>query len=571
MKRLVIIIFFLIFGGSLLAQPAFDIPGFFNEDGSVHEILDPLLPWGDTVNVLDYGVDILDNDFDDRPGIQAAVSAAGAGDLVYFPNGVYNLLSSHTSSSTSHIMLSDGYHLHGESMEGTILKSQFPLTINQNETTKTVKLQGLYAVTINSLTFSSDYSGAYSTNPTINNPDRSAPGVHLYIDDSGSTPSRRVVVDSCRFEKFRAAAIRLANSSDCIVRNSDFRMATDVGGGGSGYGITVQGNGHNVDSYGLARDSRYNLIEDNSFTGPYIRHGVVVQYYSHNNLIRNNILTDNVLDALDLHGEDEYNNEICYNEIRDVTSGGGVGVGNTGALHDASGYYNYIHHNVFINCREGVRVYLGSPHTRIEHNRVENCTVSSGKGFYIQNAPHTILKNNIIRYNNSSGFAGIYLKYDPGTLGGYAGNPEFVWIDSNQIYYNTNGVIIENGTSIYYGPDNLVYSNTDYDTLFGVNVTWWEPVEIVPVVLAGQPFVISSYPNPYNTSFVLNLNGLSRSETSIVIIDICGRRLKMLFQGVLEAGNHRLTVQTPELASGIYFIHCRQSLESRTHKVVLNR
>jgi hypothetical protein len=197
--------------------------------------------------------------------------------------------------------------------------------------------------------------------------------------------------------------------------------------------------------------------------------------------------------------------------------------------------------------------------------------VSSGKGFYIQNAPHTVLKNNIIRYNNSIGFTGIYLKYDPGTLGGYSGNPEFVIIDSNQIYYNTNGVIIENGNSIYYGPDNLVHSNTEYDTLFGAGVTWWEPTSIDPIVLADKPFTISSYPNPYNASFVLDLVGLKNSETNIQMIDIRGRLVTELHHGYLRAGNHRMTVQTPKLASGIYFIHCRQGLESRTHKIVLTR
>jgi len=569
MRKLVIL--FAATLGSLWAQPAFNLPGFFNEDGSVHDILDPIWPWGDTVNVLDYGADILDNDFDDRPAIQAAVNAAGSGDLVYFPNGVYNMKSTHTSSSNAHIILSDGYHLHGESMENTILKSQFPLSVNQNETSRTVKLQGLYAVTIKNLTFTSDFSGTYYTDRVNNNPDRSAPGVHLYIDDSGSTPSRRIVVENCIFEKYRAMAIRLANSSDCIVRNSHFRLATDVGGGGSGYGISVQGNGHDNDSYGQARDSRYNLIESNTFTGPQIRHGVVVQYYSHNNLIRNNTFDATTMDAMDLHGEDEYNNELCYNIVTDVTLGGGVGIGNTGAAHDASGYYNYIHHNTFSNCREGVKVYLESPYTRIEHNIIEGFNVSGSKGIYILNGPRTTIKNNTIRYNTASGFVGIYLKHDGGTLGDYDGDPDSVWIDSNQVFYNTNGIWIEQGTSIFYGPDNNVHDNAESDTLFGVFVTWWEPTGIDPVFTPDDLMLMSSFPNPYNNSFNLDLLVPTGVHTRISILDIRGRELGIIHNGFLEAGSHRIRVNTPHLSSGLYFIHLKQQSNQLTHKIVLNR
>ena len=569
MQRLIISGFVLL--ASLYAQPAFNIPGFYNEDGSVHEILEPYWPWGDTVNVIDYGADILDNGNDDRPAIEAAINAASMGDLVYFPNGVYNMASVSSSADNAHIVLADGYHLHGESMAGAIIKSQFPLTVNQNETTRTVKIQGRFAITIKNLTFTSDFSGVYWTDRSGNNPDRSAPGVHLYIDDSGSTPSRQVTVDSCKFEKFRAMAIRLANSSDCIVRNSDFSLATDVGGGGAGYGISVQGNGHGNDSYGLARDSRYNLIENNTFRGPQIRHGVVIQYYSHNNLIRNNTFDATTMDALDLHGEDEYNNELCYNTVSNVTLGGGVGVGNTGADHDASGYNNYIHHNTFSNCREGVKVYLESPYTRIEDNIVEECTVSSGKGIYILNGPRTTIKNNIIRYNGASGFVGIYLKHDGGTLGDYDGDPDSVWIDGNQVYYNTHGIWVENGTNIYYGPNNNVHSNTETDTLFGVNVTWWNYVSVDPTSLPHRRLVMTSYPNPYNDAVTLDITLPSTQHTSIQLLDIRGRLLVSIHEGVLASGHHRLQVQTPDLSSGVYFVRLVQNQESSTRKIVLAR
>ena len=572
MQRSFLVLFILGLTLGLQAQPAYEIPGLFNADGSAHLIPDPMWPWGDTVNVLNYDVDPLDNDHDDRPGIEAAVNAASAGDLVYFPNGVYNMKSAHTSSSTAHLVLSDGYHLHGESQAGAVIKSQFPLSVNQNNTSKTVKIQGVFAATIKNLTFTSDFSGVYWTDRVNNNPDRSAPGVHLYIDDNGSTPSRQIVVENCTFEKFRAMGIRLANSSNCIVRNSSFHLATDVGGGGAGYGISLQGNGHGNDSYGLSRDSRFNLLENNTFTGPQIRHGIVIQYYSHNNLILNNTAHATTMDAIDLHGEDEYNNEIAYNTVSDVTLGGGVGIGNTGADHDASGYYNYIHHNTFSNCREGVKVYLGSPYTRIEHNVFESFAVGGSKGIYILNGPHTTIKNNIIRYNVADGFVGIYLKHDNGTLGDYDGDPEYVWIDSNEAYYNTNGVWIENGQNIFYGPNNIVHSNNEADTLFGVNVTWWEPVSIDDELnTPATHLLMSSFPNPFNNSFLLQVDLPLAGETRILIYDLRGRVISTLHEGPLETGSYRFQVNSNSLESGIYIIQLIQGTAQYSHKVLLNR
>lgn len=560
----------LICTAALIGQPAFNIPGFYNPDGSVHEIQEPLWPWGDTLNVLDYGADPGDNDTDDRPAIEAALNAAGQGDLVWFPNGVYNLKSTASNSSNTHFSLKTAVSLYGESMEGAIIKSQFPLATNENESTRTVKVQGMYGNVIKDLTFTSDFSGIYWTDRVTNNPDKSAPRYHVYIDDSGATPSRRILVENCVFEKYRSMGVRLANSSDCVVRDSHFRLATDVGGGGAGYGISIQGNGHDVDSYGLLRDSQYNLVENCTFQGPNLRHGIIIQYYSHNNLIRNNILDRTSMDAIDLHGEDEYNNEIHGNTVTDVTQGGGVGVGNTGAAHDASGYYNYIHHNTFINCREGVRVYLGSPHTRIEANIIENFVTPGSRGLYIQNGPHTTIRDNIIRNNMAGGFRGIHLAYDPGTLGSHQGEPEYIWIDGNQVHDNSNGIVIDYGKSIYYGPNNLVYDNT-VDTSFAAGVTWQTTNDVDLSTLPSSHQVMHVFPNPFNVSFTLDLRLEHSGQTEIQMVDIRGRLIAEIYDGILEANNYRFRVDVPELSSGIYLVHLRQGQLQRTQKIILNK
>lgn len=77
------------------------------------------------------------------------------------------------------------------------------------------------------------------------------------------------------------------------------------------------------------------MVEDSTFEGPYLRHGALIQFVAHNNVLRGNTFNGTKLDAIDLHGELEYLNEISGNVITDVLTGAGIGLGNTGVQHPA--------------------------------------------------------------------------------------------------------------------------------------------------------------------------------------------------------------------------------------------
>ncbi len=49
---------------------------------------------GKKINVKDYGADPADNGKDDTAAVQKAINAAGDKDIIYFPNGIYNLIGS---------------------------------------------------------------------------------------------------------------------------------------------------------------------------------------------------------------------------------------------------------------------------------------------------------------------------------------------------------------------------------------------------------------------------------------------------------------------------------------------
>lgn len=417
--------------------------GFFNPDGSVHILKEANKVTGKTINVLDYGADLTDSENDDAKAIQKALKAAKKGDEVYLPDGSYQLY--------SRIKLVSGVNLRGESKEGTVLVAKKDKKKSKYQTT-VMEAVAKKNILVSDFTLTSDFSGKYSTSHKINNPDRDGPKYMLKVAASGKSgnPSYDVIVDNLIIEKYRVMGVRVEKAHDITVRNTTFRNATDLGGGGAGYGISIQGAGYNENRLGYKNDSRYNLVENCNFVGPYIRHGVLIQYFSHNNVIRNNKFSKTKLDAIDLHGEDEYLNEIYGNMIFDIETGAGIGVGNSGATHDKSGKGNYIHSNVISNAREGIKVHLSSEDTVIENNIIKNSKVIDAKGVYLQNAPGTLVKSNIFKDNLSDNFWGVVVDYDKGTGDKDRGQgvADRVSISNNEFNMISNGILINAGTRL---------------------------------------------------------------------------------------------------------------------------
>jgi len=457
----------------------FTQPGMTNPDGSEHALHTSNPVTGRTLNVLDYGADPADNGNDDRPALQAAINAAVSGDEVYLPNGVYNLSSS--PDGTMNIALKSGVNLRGESQAGAIIKT----SLNKVKNSTALKSVRQHDFVISNLTVTSSWAGAYSTDHTVNNPDGGGPDSAIIIANYGEEPSYNVTIDHVTVEKFSRMGIRVESSHDVVIRNGTFRNATDVGPGGAGYGVSFQGI-PKVDRLGFDNDTRWNLVEDSSFEGPYMRHGALIQNVAHNNVIRNNTFSRTKLDAIDMHGELEYFNEIYGNQVTDIFTGGAVGLGNTGGTaptnHSKSGPRNYIHDNLIRNTREGVNVSMGTPDTIIEHNIFEHTTsIDNAVGIRILNGPGTVIRDNIIRNNTAVNYWGILLAYDNGDQNANnigKGEPQNVQIYNNSLAGNTNGIKLEAGTGIELKGNQVASLGTNYEKDPGVEATEeWPPAD----------------------------------------------------------------------------------------------
>jgi len=74
------------------------------------------------------------------------------------------------------------------------------------------------------------------------------------------------------------------------------------------------------------------------------------------------------------------------------------------------------------------------------------------------------------------------------------------------------------------------------------------------VIKAPQDFALyTPYPNPFNSSTVLTYSLPYNTEIKLDLIDVSGRKVMTLIDGMRSAGEHSFAVSGALLSSGIYF------------------
>lgn len=359
----------------------------------------PDAPQGRIWNIRDYGATSNQSSDNDAVVIQGVINAAKAGDTVYIPNGTYHIKST--------INLKSGVTLIGESRENTILAGAYTTQPHA----MIYAAPGTTNLTLSSFTITSASGRTYKA------------AVRLGLE--GGSQVSRIAVQNLFIEKFERFGVQLQNAYQVVVENNVIKNATALGGGGQGYGVIID-----------QALSNNNWIVGNEI-GPVIRHAVLIQKSAHHNLIEQNTITGTVSSAIDLHGEDEYANEIRYNTIsngvRDGTSvspnGAGIevgefsGIAGTSLLHDNSGPGNYIHHNTVYNYSMGLRV--------------------------VNNSNYTFIENNVFHSNLGAG-----IQADLAPLNN-------LYISGNQLYNNGSGVILYDVTQVVV-ENNTIRDNREY-------------------------------------------------------------------------------------------------------------
>ena len=417
-------------------------PGLVDRSGKPIEVPTPSPATGKTLDVTEFGADPDPDSSDDAAAIRAALEAAEPGDEVVLPAGTYDLRSTDPADKSANIVLQSGVHLRGEGQERTVLLTSF----DGEDDSRVIRGSGINDVIVADFTITSRHKGPLGDDPDEKDAG-GGPMYGIYLGAHKGQASSRVLVKNVGIRKFERHGISVKASREVTLSGNHISEATAVGSGGQGYGIAIEGsrNQHDPDA---ANDSRHNVVIGNTFDGKHLRHAILLQFPTHNNLVAENTIVGSLLDAIDLHGEGEYLNEIRNN----IVIGGkraGIALGNSGGSknkHDASGPGNWVHSNQLIGNRQGILVILGTPDTLIENNRITGGE-DSKTGIELRNAPGTKLQGNNIT-GGDNGFWAIRLFEDRGADGRGTGIPSSIRIDRNVIRQSANGIKIDAGEDL---------------------------------------------------------------------------------------------------------------------------
>ncbi|MEX0330325.1 MAG: right-handed parallel beta-helix repeat-containing protein [Puniceicoccaceae bacterium] len=369
----------------------------------------PPEPTGEVWDVTLFGASPanLNSTNDDAIAIKVAISIAEPGDIILIPEGTYTIRQT--------LELPSDITLRGAGMDATTLVTEgVERAVVVPPEAHDIRIEG----------FSITYLG--ETEELLH-------GVYVGSSRQGRN-SYRILIDGLRIERFSVHGVSLRDCHHVLVQNCEMLNATNLGGGGHGYGIALNYPTNNN-----------NWIRNNTI-GPVIRHAILIQYYSHNNLVEDNLAIENTEDAYDLHGEDEYANELRFNIARDGDRDG-FGVGNTGSTHDRSGPNNWIHHNTVENSRSGVEIYQGSDIVYVDKN------IFTGNEYGIRvyglGGKHLYLRGNTLDGNQT----GVTLE-----------NARWIWLLDNHIANSSRyGIEVKSGVSDLVDEGNILTGNAqDY-------------------------------------------------------------------------------------------------------------
>ena len=132
--------------------------------------------------------------------------------------------------------------------------------------------------------------------------------------------------------------------------------------------------------------------------------------------------------------------------------------------------------------------------------------------------------------------------------------------------------------AVVYGPADrflAVWSGNDENEIYGQLLKAGESVarlEGVLIEIPGEFLASSPYPNPFNSETMFTLALKRAQHVEIAVFDMLGRRVMVLHQGLVEAGQVRsFTFEAGVNPSGPYFIRAIGESFRKSLQVMLVR
>jgi hypothetical protein len=149
---------------------------------------------------------------------------------------------------------------------------------------------------------------------------------------------------------------------------------------------------------------------------------------------------------------------------------------------------------------------------------------------------------------------------------GLQGSLNLEVLNDSSITGNFNSVLIK---PAFHLPPHLVTIN---DGEFSFSKTTTPSLKVIdPKIKSSDYSLFNIYPNPFNPLTNFQYKPYSRSQITLNIYDIKGRRIKTVFEGSIEPGVHNFQWHAENFSSGVYLIVLRDEYHTLTKKIILNK
>jgi hypothetical protein len=144
-------------------------------------------------------------------------------------------------------------------------------------------------------------------------------------------------------------------------------------------------------------------------------------------------------------------------------------------------------------------------------------------------------------------------------------------LDSSTTYYLsdqvTNSVLSFTGAQLASASIPIPASTTRVYVIDTRPVSAVEPLASAP--LPGAFSLQQNYPNPFNPSTTITFELPARGEAHLALYDILGQEIRVLADGLMEAGRHQVVVDASALPSGVYFCRLEAGARMAVKKMLL--
>jgi len=137
-------------------------------------------------------------------------------------------------------------------------------------------------------------------------------------------------------------------------------------------------------------------------------------------------------------------------------------------------------------------------------------------------------------------------------------------------HYSNNIILIYNQGDKEIIPEQLFEFEGNMEIISNI-ITGWDAQRLeADINLNMQSFDLSDpYPNPFNPTTNIVLNQNQSGSMKIIIYDIKGRELKILFDGMMQPGKFSFSWNATIYPTGIYFVKAISKNQKQVKKIML--